>query len=142
MKIITGNQPFQRAASCFIRMNVFVLERTIPLEEEFDELDLPETVYTVIYDDKRPVATGRYIQENETTARLTRIATLKEYRGRQLGSQVVQSLENYAAEQQVRQCLIHAETDALPFYLSLDYVPISDIYLEDGVPCQTLQKQL
>lgn len=142
MKIITGNQDFQRAASCFIRMSVFVLERTIPIEEEFDEHDLPETVYTVVYDGKLPVSTGRYIQENPTTARLTRIATLKEYRGQQLGSQVIQALENYALTQDIQKCIIHAEMSALPFYKKLGYVPISDIYEEDGVPCQTLEKQL
>lgn len=142
MEIITGNQPFQQGASSFVRMSVFVLERNIQIEDEFDGNDLPETIYTVVYDGKLPVSTGRYIQEDETTARFTRIATLKEYRGKNIGTQMVRALEEYALSQGITKGLIHAETQALPFYQKLGYHPVSEVYYEDGMPCQTLEKQL
>lgn len=139
MKLVVGKQRWQRAASCFIRMQVFVLEQKIPLEEEFDDNDLDETVYAVLYDDNKPVSTGRFLQE-EDAARMTRIATLPEYRGQHLGSKIIYALEDHAKAQGLKKVVIHADLTALPFYQKLGYVPYGEVYLEDGVPCQSLKK--
>ncbi|MGX7163126.1 GNAT family N-acetyltransferase [Enterococcus massiliensis] len=140
MKLVVGNQRWQRAASCYIRLQVFVLEQKIPLEEEFDAHDLDETIYAVLYDENKPAATGRFLQEG-TTARLTRIATLPEYRKQHLGSQIIEALEVYALSQGLKKASIHADLTALPFYQKLGYVPYGEVYLEDGVPCQSLEKE-
>ncbi|WP_225353646.1 hypothetical protein [Lacticaseibacillus sharpeae] len=70
-----GSAPWLRAAAIYLRMQVFVLERTIKIEDEFDKNDVPGVVYAVIFDGKEPVATGRFLREGDDAARLTRIAT-------------------------------------------------------------------
>lgn len=142
MKMVVGNQHWQRAASCYVRMQVFVLEGAIALEDEFDDLDLPETVYGVLYHGQEPVATGRFIQENQQIARFTRIATLQNYRGQKLGTQIIHGLEEYARQSGYNQAKIHAEVSAIDFYQKLGYEVISAVYYEDQVPCQTLARSL
>ena len=94
-------------------MRVFVLERGIAIADEFDRNDVPGVTYVVIYDGDEPVATGRFLREDEDSGRLTRIATLADYRGQHLGSQVVTALERFAQNQHVRHLEIHAEATAI-----------------------------
>ena len=138
IKILTSHDNWQRAASCYIRLSVFVLERGITLQDEFDDADIDGTTYVVAYDDQLPVATGRYIQDSDSVARFTRIATLKSHRGQHLGRQI----KTLAYQNHITKILIHAELTAKSFYEELGYTASSDIYDEDGVPCQTLSKQL
>lgn len=137
---VIDQTPWQRAASCFIRMNVFVLERKIAIEDEFDDKDVDGTTYAVAYKGNLPVATTRFIKNNAQVAQITRVATLKDYRGCHLGSKLIQMMEEYARSEGVVQLDIHSELTAVAFYEKNGYVPSSEIYLEDGVECQTLTK--
>ena len=56
MKKIVGADEWIRAASCFLRYQVFVLEQGIPAELEFDGKDIPQQTYYLFLDQKRPVA--------------------------------------------------------------------------------------
>lgn len=143
MNVHTGSEPWNHAAALAVRLNVFVQERNIAIEDEFDDHDLPDTVYAVAYADaKTPVATGRYQPLDAKTIRIARIATLKAYRGQHLGAQVVAALENMAREQGYKTSLIHSELTAQGFYEHQGYVVSSEMYLEDGVPCVNVEKQL
>lgn len=68
-----GNENWNRASALYIRMQVFVRERNIPLKEEFDTEDKDETVYVVLYDGEKPVVTGRYKQINSDAIRPGRL---------------------------------------------------------------------
>lgn len=70
MNVLFGNEKWHQAAALYVRMQVFVLERGIRLTEEFDLDDHDKTDYVVIYDENKPVATGRYKQmdaENDSS---------------------------------------------------------------------------
>jgi len=136
MKLLVNHLPYQRAASLYIRFSVFVIERNIKMEEEFDDNDEQDTIYAVLYDGKQPVSTGRFLPETQTEARLTRIATLKGYRGNGYGTKIIIALDGY------HYLTIHAELTAKDFYQTLGYQATGDIYMEDGEACQTLEKYL
>ena len=123
-------------------MKVFVMGREIPLEEEFDSEDKDGTVYVVVYDGDKPVATGRYKQIDAETIRPGRIAVLKDYRKQGLGESVVKALEDLGKERGCTKSVIHGELTAAEFYEKLGYTRDSDVYLEDDVPCVTLKKTL
>lgn len=108
MKLLVNHLPYQRAASLYIRFSVFVIERNIKMEEEFDDNDEQDTIYAVLYDGKQPVSTGRFLPETQTEARLTRIAALKGYRGNGYGTKIIIALENYAKENGYHYLTIHA----------------------------------
>lgn len=139
-RLVLGNQDWLRASACYVRMKVFVLERNIAIEDEFDHLDTSDRVYAVMFVGKEPVATGRFIQENDQVARLTRIATLDSFRGKGYGRQIIQALEKHAQTERVRRIVIHSELTAKTFYEALGYQTCSDVYEEDGELCQSLEK--
>lgn len=141
VRLIVGNQAFQKAASPYIRFSVFVLERKIKMEDEFDANDKCKTIYAVLYDGDQPVSTGRFLPETAEEARLTRIATLKDYRGKGYGAKVVQALEQYARAEGYTRLVIHAELTAKSFYESIGYQPFGHEYEEDGELCQSLAKE-
>lgn len=141
-EILIGSEPWQRAASLYVRMAVFVLERGLDRTVEFDQNDGHGVTYATIWLDGQPVATGRFLREDETTGRLTRIATLAPFRGQGFGTQIVMALERYAQNQRIRHLQIHAEVTAVPFYTRLGYQTASPTYLEDGVPCRKMVREL
>lgn len=137
-----GSEPWLRAASIYLRMQVFVLDRGIAAKDEFDQNDIPGVVYAVIFDGQEPVATGRFLREDDGSARLTRIATRIDYRGQHLGTQIIKALERQAQDLHIHDVQIHAEVTAIPFYAGLGYRAVSAVYLEDGVPCRVMARQL
>ncbi|WP_086350878.1 GNAT family N-acetyltransferase [Candidatus Enterococcus clewellii] len=139
---VLNNTPWQRAASCFVRMTVFVLERHIPIQDEFDENDGDGTTYAVAYEGELPVATARFTKVADGFAKITRVATIKDYRGYHLGSKLIQLMEEYAASEGIEKLDIHSELTAVEFYKKNGYVLSSEVYLEDGVECQTLTKTI
>lgn len=137
-----GSEPALRAASIYVRMQVFVLERGIAIDDEFDANDVPGVTYAVIFDGKTPVATGRFLREDDGSARLTRIATQADYRGQHLGTQIIRALERQAQDMHIHDLAIHAEVTAIPFYAGLGYHAVSPVYKEDGVPCRVMSRTL
>lgn len=142
MQVHIGKEKWNQAAAFYIRMTVFVLEGDITMEDEFDRGDHDETLYVVVYDGEKPVATGRHEQIDADTIRPGRIATLKEYRKQGLGKLVLEEMEELGRELGCSTSIIHGEISAVPFYERVGYTVISDIYYEDGVPCKTLEKVL
>ncbi|MET3558362.1 putative GNAT family N-acyltransferase [Streptococcus rupicaprae] len=142
VKTIVGSEPFQRAASLYIRFQVFVIDKKMDMADEFDGHDEAGTVYAVVYDGNRPLATGRFLPETDTCARLTRIATLAPHRGQGYGTLVMDALENHAKKEGFKELVIHSELTAKSFYEGLGYVAFGPRYLEDGEPCQSLNKLL
>lgn len=141
MEIIISAKPWQRAAALSVRMQVFVQERHIDLKDEFDDNDLPTTLYAVAYAaPDKPVATGRFQAYDNVTMQPERIATLADYRGQHLGAQIINALENVGRQHGYQKALIHSELTAQGFYESLGYHRTSDVFMEDGVPCVLVQK--
>ncbi|MDN7144946.1 GNAT family N-acetyltransferase [Liquorilactobacillus mali] len=142
LEIKVGAFDYLRASSCYVRMSVFVLERDLSLEDEFDNNDRETTIYSVIFSNKKPISTARFLPLDEDIVRITRVATLKEYRGKKLGTKVVRSLENIAQQKNFKKIVIHSEMTAVTFYETLGYVRSGDIYQEDGVACVNLIKTI
>ncbi|HEL0022334.1 TPA: GNAT family N-acetyltransferase [Streptococcus equi subsp. zooepidemicus] len=142
IRVIVGNQPFQRAAGLYIRYQVFVLERQIDRQDEFDDFDSDDRLYAVLYDGDQPVSTARFLPTATDQARLTRVATLSQYRGKGYAAQVIEALEQYAREQAYKRLVIHSEISAQSFYEGLGYQAFGEPYDEDGEPCQSVEKYL
>ncbi|AYW49164.1 GNAT family N-acetyltransferase [Tetragenococcus halophilus] len=142
VNITFGSQSWQQAASIFIRMNVFVLEGKISLQDEFDLKDNDEAVYAVAYQGDLPVSTARLLKIDDEDVQITRVATLKEYRGNHLSSEILKQLEDYSKTRGYKKIIIHSEVVALAFYLKCGYEISSNVYYEDGKSCQSVEKYL
>lgn len=142
MKLHIGNEIWNKASAFYVRMSVFVLERKMELSEEFDDQDRLTIDYAVMYDQNKPVSTGRYELLDSSIIRIGRIATLKEYHGKNLGRTVIQALEEIGREKGCTKASIHSEVSAASFYEELNYKIVSDEFYENNVPCVLLEKEL
>ncbi|MFD1319300.1 GNAT family N-acetyltransferase [Loigolactobacillus zhaoyuanensis] len=142
MELKVNATDWQRAAAFAVRLQVFVHERGLSLQAEFDDHDRDGTTYAVVYADQTPVATGRFQQLSTTTMRPGRIATLASQRGKGLGAQIIAALEQVGRDKGCQRSEIHSELTAQGFYAQLGYRPVGTPFTEDGVACILLQKQL
>lgn len=115
-----------------IRVAVFVEEQQISKELEFDGLD-DECLHFVSYDEDLPIAAGR-LRIIDTIGKVQRICVLKEYRGKQIGNEIMHIIHETAKQNDVKQLLLHAQESAIPFYEKLGYEITSEVFYEADIP--------
>jgi predicted GNAT family N-acyltransferase len=121
-----------------VRQAVFVDELGIAAALEFDERDAG-AVHAVAFDSKgAPVGTGRLLPD----ARIGRMAVLPPLRGKGVGAAILQALVAIAAGRGEREVRLHAQTNAVKFYLREGFVIEGEEYLEAGIPHWTMFKRL
>lgn len=123
-----------------VRQQVFIEEQQIPSEDERDEYDQTAT-HVVVYDGEKPVATGRFRIVDEG-AKLERAAVLSAYRGKGIGKQVIQTLEQVARSQGIKKAIMHAQQHAQSFYEQLGYTATSKPFTTHNILHVKMEKQL
>ena len=114
-----------------IREAVFVEEQRVPAEEEYDEYEATSRHF-LAYADGEPAGTARW-RFTEKGAKLERFAVLQRYRGRQVGSALVQAvLEDVRQHPQYhgQPMYLHAQVTAMPLYAKFGFRPVGDLFLE------------
>lgn len=129
------------SASQVVRRKVFVEEQKYPESEEFDDYD-NHCPHLVIFDDDKPVATGRIFIIDNNVAKLGRIAVLKEYRGYHLGADIVKGLIEKAKQMKADSMYISAQTYAVPFYEKFGFKAYGDEYLDIHIPHYDMKADL
>lgn len=134
IKHATGLSNIQTDAKS-IRNAVFVHEQKIPAELEFDEFDA-STVHFVGYLKDLPVTTCRVaINADIQQAKIQRVATLIDYRGQHLASQLLESvLETLTTDIPVASITLDAQLPAQHFYEQLGFIPVGQQFEEAGIP--------
>lgn len=137
---VSSDEQLQHAYD--VRLEVFVAEQNVPVEEELDALDTdPTTTHVIAVDD----ATG----ETLGTARLLpapnqpghfhigRVAVRKSARGRKIGVALLSVLEDVAQMQSSSSATVielSAQTQATGFYSKIGYEQLSEKqYLDAGI---------
>lgn len=117
-----------------LRIEVFVKEQGVPLENEFDNYDLL-VPHLVIFQDGEAVATGRIIPYGEKMVKIGRIAVKKSKRGLHLGEKIVLELLKKAKSDGAESVLLGAQTHAVGFYEKCGFTRTdSPEYLEENIP--------
>lgn len=124
-----------------IRETVFIEEQGF--QNELDETD-SIAVHIVLFDESDvPVATCRVFWNeamNEYT--LGRLAVIKEYRGKKIGSVVVHEAEKYVQKQGGTGIVLHAQCSAAGFYRKLGFTEFGEIENDEGCPHIWMRKSL
>lgn len=121
-----------------VREAVFVREQGVPLELELDAQD-PDCLHVLARDaDDRPIGTGRLTPAHT----LGRMAVLPEWRGRGVGAAMLAALTDLARERRWNALELHAQVDAIGFYLRHGYLPIGPRYMEAGIEHQSMRRSL
>jgi predicted GNAT family N-acyltransferase len=126
-----------RAHAAPIRFSVFVEEQGVPLDIELDEHDA-FSIHALAFDEEKAVATGRLLADGH----IGRMAVLKEWRGRGIGSLLLQTLVEKARERGDREVALAAQVHAVPFYRAHGFVEEGAEYLDAGIRHQAMRRQI
>ena len=117
-----------------LRIEIFVKEQGVPIENEFDDYDM-QVPHLVIFLDGEAVATGRVIPYGEDTVKIGRIAVKKDKRGFHLGEKIVLELLRKSKEDGAKTVCVGAQTHAVGFYEKCGFKLLgTPEYLEENIP--------
>ena len=124
-----------------IRLEVFVGEQGVPLEEEMDDLDAV-SVHVLALADGQPIGTGRLIPGGDGSAKIGRMAVLKPYRGQGVGSAILEHLTAQARQRGVRSLSLAAQLHAIPFYERFGFLTEGEVFLDAGIEHRWMHRVL
>ena len=121
-----------------IRREVFIKEQHVPEELEWDEFDEIAQHVLAFNSESQAVGTGRIKKDGH----VGRMAVLKKYRHQGVGSAILLALVDVAKKQKLEKLYLHAQVDAIPFYIGHGFVCEGDEFLDAGIPHKTMCKNL
>jgi predicted GNAT family N-acyltransferase len=113
-----------------IRRKVFIIEQKIPEAEEFDDADENSSHVLALSEKRDAVGTGRI----EATGKIARLAVVAEYRGRGVGTAILERLIEEARNRGYERVFLHAQIQALGFYKKFGFVSDEKVFTEAGIP--------
>ncbi|MGB5440274.1 MAG: GNAT family N-acetyltransferase [Gammaproteobacteria bacterium] len=112
-----------------VRRIVFIEEQQVPQALELDELDRISHHVLVSAKDGQPIATGRIGPDG----RIGRMAVLKAYRRRGIGSALLAALLDHARQNGLAGVYLHAQLSAIPFYEKHGFVAEGESFMDAGI---------
>ncbi|MFA7110635.1 MAG: GNAT family N-acetyltransferase [Bacilli bacterium] len=117
-----------------IRTDVFLIEQSVPPQDEFDGSDEGQE-HLLIYKDQTPIGAIRYTFDEERLVHLSRICTLKQYRGFGYTKKALSFLiEMLLAKTNPLTFTLGAQFQALGFYEKVGFKKVGDVYLDANIP--------
>lgn len=116
-----------------IRTEVFIEEQGF--KNELDDMDSCAE-HLVAFKDDKPVGTCRFFREEDGQDGyiVGRIAVKKEYRGQDIGTELLRAVEKAVKAKGGSRLLLHAQVRAKKFYEKQGYTPFGEIGSEEGCP--------
>ena len=123
-----------------VRQKVFVEEQGF--HEEFDETD-DRAWHIMMFDGDKPIANCRVFESGQKgTFILGRLAVLKEYRGKDYGSELVKEAETLVTQKGGSRITLHAQCRVQKFYNTLGFQEYGTADEEEGCPHIWMEKYL
>ncbi len=126
-----------QALICPIREAVFIEEQQVPVELEWDGLDEHCTHLLALSGDAA-LATARMT----TDGKIGRMAVLKAWRGRGIGSQLMTVVIAAARDAQLARVELDAQLTAIPFYQRFGFEVTSVAFMDAGIAHQKMALSL
>ena len=111
-----------------VRQEVFVLELGVPKELDFDGSD-SDCRHALAYCGGDVVGTGRMMADGH----IGRIAVLKNWRNRCVGSAILQFLLDMAKRDGLAQVYLNSQKSAIGFYEKFGFHQIGAFFVEAGI---------
>ena len=121
LSVIRATETWQRAGAYYVRVQAMAKKHHIPLRQEFDAHDTPDTKYIVVTDDGFPIATARMYPLDKTAMMIGRVVVLPEYRRQGIGTMVVKACEEWAEELCCSKTVVESRENKVAFYQQMDY---------------------
>ncbi len=121
-----------------VRSLVFVEEQGVPAELERDDFDTISHHAKAQTGDGRIVGTGRLLPDGH----VGRMCVLREYRGRGIGSRLLQHFIDLARREGLPRLRLNAQVSALEFYRRHGFREYSERFFEAGIEHQAMELAL
>ncbi len=124
-------EPLLRAT----REAVFMREQHMPADLEWDGLDEACRHALAVSAQGSAIGCGRIVPPSgREPARIGRLAVLQEWRGRMVGTALLEALLDYASSKHYPEVVVHAQVQAEPFYRRFGFTPEGEEFLDAGIP--------
>lgn len=128
----------EREALLAVRDEVFVREQHVPVELDRDEDD-PLSVHVLARAlDGTAIGTGRLAPDG----RIGRMAVVGEWRGRGVGTMLLQTLLDLARARRFEAVTVHAQRDAAPFYVRHGFQQEGEPFEEASIPHLHMRRRI
>lgn len=127
-----------RAQASYIRFEVFVREQGVPREIELDEHDAGSVHALAFEHEAGAIGTGRLLPDGH----IGRMAVLASWRGKGIGSALLERLAQAARERGDTELLLSAQVHAVAFYRAHGFQPVGEIYREAGIEHLAMRREL
>lgn len=134
-RVVTGSWDALGEAAGRIRLEVFVEEQQVPLEEELDVRDA-QCLHAVAYDaDGQAMGTGRLLPDGH----IGRMAVRKPWRGQGVGSLLLTALMDAARRRGDAEVVLDAQMHARAFYARHGFVEEGETFMDAGMPHRVMR---
>ena len=127
-------------AALALRLEVFVVEQNVPVDEEVDEHD-ETALHLVAVEDGRVIATARVVMEGDT-AKLGRVAVARHARRRGIAGRLIAASEAHARAHGAARVALAAQTGALPLYEKAGYIAYGERFMDADLEHLMMEKRL
>ncbi len=115
-----------RNACSAVREQVFIVEQQVPRDDEWDALDATSRHVLARDATGNPIGTGRLTPDGM----IGRMAVLRDWRGKQIGAAILNTLIEQAHALAYPAVELHAQTQAVPFYEQFGFVTYGNEFVE------------
>jgi predicted GNAT family N-acyltransferase len=122
----------KREKALAIRKRVFVREQGVPEEIEMDRDD-ERAIHFLAFDSGKAVGTARLVIR-QSSAKIGRMAVLKNYRGKGIGTKLLRRAIVTARRQGAQSIYLHAQVPVIGFYEALAFRCVGPVFEEAGIP--------
>ncbi len=134
--IIDAVWPRDKEKLFAIRHQVFVVEQEVPEDEEWVGDDDQFDAVLAIDFEQTPIGTGRLSKDGT----IGRMAVLEKWRGRGIGSAILQHLVSVATKNGLSKVKLSAQLQALKFYERHGFVAEGEVYLDAGIEHRSMSR--
>ena len=124
----------RRDALQAIRQSVFIDEQHVPEELEWDDHDAT-CIHFLATIGSMPVATARLTPQGQ----IGRMAVLRAYRGKGIGSQLLTRVIEHARSIGHKQLYLHAQVNVIRFYEQHGFIAEGDVFMDAGIEHRSMK---
>lgn len=117
-----------------VRDTVFVQEMNIPADLEWDGAD-DDCLHVLARDESgAAIGTARLLHSGQ----IGRMAVLKPWRGKQVGTAMLERILAAARDAKITEVWLHAQLSVVPFYRDAGFTAVGNSFISAGIPHQKM----
>ena len=138
-KLVTNDEELRGALE--VRRQVFIQEQGVSEDIEYDGHD-GEALHMVVKDGEGVVGTARVRFQTTNQAKIERMAVLRQFRQRGIGSNIISFLKGELKSKQIEHVVLHAQYVVTAFYKSCGFEETGPPFWEAGIKHIKMQLRL